>query len=185
MTCGKCSAIPTMINAMNSLKESLLKCPHLAKSMDILQSGLACFSLYMPQNINWGVLPPIRAFTQRMINTPCFLPMSLFVGLTPTLNLPRGNGSRSCPTWRVEIKSPSNTMAELHRKAAIYLRHGAQLVWIVMPDTQSVEVCRLGGGWRHAKRSHLQARQPLRRRRPARLCIALGKALRLNRNKAR
>ncbi len=48
------------------------------------------------------------------------------------------------PDLAVEIKSPSNTMAELHRKAAIYLRHGAQLVWIVMPDTQSVEVCRLG-----------------------------------------
>ena len=48
------------------------------------------------------------------------------------------------PDLAVEIKSPSNTIAELHRKAAIYLRHGAQLVWIVMPDAQSVEVCRLG-----------------------------------------
>ncbi len=48
------------------------------------------------------------------------------------------------PDLAVEIKSPSNTMAELHRKASIYLKHGAQLVWIVMPDAQSVEVCRLG-----------------------------------------
>ncbi len=48
------------------------------------------------------------------------------------------------PDLAVEIKSPSNTIAELHRKAGIYLRHGAQLVWIVMPDAQSVEVCRLG-----------------------------------------
>ncbi len=47
------------------------------------------------------------------------------------------------PDLAVEIKSPSNTMAELRRKAAIYLRHGARLVWIVMPDVQSVEVCRL------------------------------------------
>ncbi len=48
------------------------------------------------------------------------------------------------PDLAVEIKSPSNTMAELHRKATLYLKHGAQLVWIVMPDAQSVEVCRLG-----------------------------------------
>ncbi len=47
------------------------------------------------------------------------------------------------PDLAVEIKSPSNTIAELRRKAGIYLRHGAQLVWIVMPDAQSVEVCRL------------------------------------------
>ena len=47
------------------------------------------------------------------------------------------------PDLAVEIKSPSNTMAELHRKAAIYLQHGAQLVWIVMPDAKSVEVYRL------------------------------------------
>ncbi len=47
------------------------------------------------------------------------------------------------PDLAVEIKSPSNTIAELRRKAAIYLRHGAQLIWIVMPDTQSIEVCRL------------------------------------------
>ena len=47
------------------------------------------------------------------------------------------------PDLAVEIKSPSNTMAELRRKAAIYLQHGAQLVWIVMPDAKSVEVCRL------------------------------------------
>ena len=48
------------------------------------------------------------------------------------------------PDLAVEIKSPSNTLAELRRKAAIYLRHGAQLVWIVLPDTESVEIHRLG-----------------------------------------
>ena len=47
------------------------------------------------------------------------------------------------PDLAVEIKSPSNTLAELRRKAAIYLRHGTQLVWIVLPGSKSVEVCRL------------------------------------------
>lgn len=47
------------------------------------------------------------------------------------------------PDLAVEIKSPSNTLAELRQKAAIYLWRETQLVWIVIPDKQSVEVCRL------------------------------------------
>jgi len=47
------------------------------------------------------------------------------------------------PDIAVEVQSPSNTLAELRRKAAIYLEHGTQLVWIVIPDRKGVEVCRL------------------------------------------
>ena len=47
------------------------------------------------------------------------------------------------PDIAVEVKSPSNTLAELRQKAAIYLQHGTQLVWIVMSDKKGVEVCRL------------------------------------------
>ncbi len=48
------------------------------------------------------------------------------------------------PDLAVEIKSPSNSRAELRRKAAIYLRNGSQLVWLVLPERKAVEVCRLG-----------------------------------------
>ena len=34
-------------------------------------------------------------------------------------------------------------MAQVRRKAAIYLSHGTQLVWIVIPDRKGIEVCRL------------------------------------------
>ncbi len=47
------------------------------------------------------------------------------------------------PDIAVEIKSPNDSMAKMRRKAEIYLRHGAGLVWIVIPDKQAVEVCRL------------------------------------------
>ncbi len=47
------------------------------------------------------------------------------------------------PDLAVEIKSPSNTIAELRRKAAIYLEHGSRLVWIIVPNTKSAEVHRL------------------------------------------
>ena len=48
------------------------------------------------------------------------------------------------PDLAVEIKSPSNSMAELRRKALIYLDNGAQLVWLINPMQRIVEVCRLG-----------------------------------------
>ncbi len=47
------------------------------------------------------------------------------------------------PELAVEIKSPSNTMAELREKAQRYFRLGSKLVWIILPDAQSVEVCRM------------------------------------------
>ena len=47
------------------------------------------------------------------------------------------------PDIAVEIRSPSNTLAELRSKARLYLELGTTLVWLVLPDDQSVEVCRL------------------------------------------
>ena len=38
------------------------------------------------------------------------------------------------PDLAVEIVSPSNTMPQIRRKAAIYLNHGTKLVWIVIPS---------------------------------------------------
>ena len=56
---------------------------------------------------------------------------------------PQKKWAPTMPDLAVEIKSPSNTLAELREKAAIYLRRETQLVWIVIPDRKGVEVCRL------------------------------------------
>ena len=50
------------------------------------------------------------------------------------------------PDLAVEIVSPSNSVKALRRKATIYLQNGTQLVWIVMPGKNSVEVCRMKDG---------------------------------------
>ena len=47
------------------------------------------------------------------------------------------------PDLAVEIASPSNTAAGLRQKAEVYLRNGAELVWILYPAQQSAEICRL------------------------------------------
>ena len=48
------------------------------------------------------------------------------------------------PDLAVEIQSPSNTYAELRRKAAAYLANGTELVWLVLPERAGVEVWRAG-----------------------------------------
>ena len=48
------------------------------------------------------------------------------------------------PDLAVEILSPSNSLIDMRRKATVYLQNGAQIVWIVRPADNCVEVCRLG-----------------------------------------
>jgi len=49
------------------------------------------------------------------------------------------------PDIAVEIISPSNTQEEISTKTALYLRHGAQIVWAVYPKSQLVYVYRADG----------------------------------------
>lgn len=51
---------------------------------------------------------------------------------------------REAPRVAVEICSDSNTWRELRAKAARYLQHGTQMVWLVDTDARSVEIHRPG-----------------------------------------
>ena len=46
------------------------------------------------------------------------------------------------PDLVVEIRSPSDTRREVHDKARMWLSHGVRLVWVVHPDTRTVDVHR-------------------------------------------
>ena len=50
------------------------------------------------------------------------------------------------PDLAVEVLSPSNTLADVRRKAEVYLLNGSSVVWVVQPEQQVVEVCRLIDG---------------------------------------
>ena len=47
---------------------------------------------------------------------------------------------REAPLVSVEIRSESNTRSELRTKARRYLEQGTQMVWLVYPETRSVEL---------------------------------------------
>ncbi len=51
---------------------------------------------------------------------------------------------REAPLLAVEIRSESNPRRELRAKAARYLERGTQMVWLVYPETRSLELCRAG-----------------------------------------
>jgi len=45
------------------------------------------------------------------------------------------------PDLAVEVQSPSQSRREMREKADYYLRNGSKLVWIIYPDTRTVEIC--------------------------------------------
>ncbi len=44
------------------------------------------------------------------------------------------------PDLAVEIKSPNDSYIPLREKALYYLKHGARLMWLIVPEKQVVEV---------------------------------------------
>ena len=48
------------------------------------------------------------------------------------------------PDLVVEVVSPNNTLVEVNDKALMWLSYGVRLVWVIHPDTRTVDVYRSG-----------------------------------------
>ena len=59
---------------------------------------------------------------------------------------PIGCRAGSFPDLAIEILSPANTVREMERKRQDYFAGGARLIWIVHPDTRTVDVYLPGQG---------------------------------------
>lgn len=49
-----------------------------------------------------------------------------------------------CPDFVVELQSPSDTLADLKAKLSEYMDNGAQLGWLLVPETKDVYIYRSG-----------------------------------------
>lgn len=49
-----------------------------------------------------------------------------------------------CPNFAIEVKSPSNDLAELHSKCLTYVQCGAEEAWLIDPDRKTVWVYKAG-----------------------------------------
>jgi Uma2 family endonuclease len=50
-----------------------------------------------------------------------------------------------CPDFLIEVKSDSDRLKTLQNKMREYLEQGAQLGWLIVPGTKTVEIYRAGG----------------------------------------
>jgi len=70
------------------------------------------------------------------------------VGPLPNYRLPdvtfwapgRPSGDNSLPTLAVEVRSPSQTMAELREKCRYFRANGVDACWLIDPDARSAEI---------------------------------------------
>ncbi|MFY8001301.1 MAG: Uma2 family endonuclease [Candidatus Kapaibacteriota bacterium] len=49
------------------------------------------------------------------------------------------------PLFTIEILSPGQGLTSLFDKAALYLQNGVEEAWILIPEIQSITVCKPGG----------------------------------------
>lgn len=56
------------------------------------------------------------------------------------LNFPLPPLISFAPDLAIEVISPSNTITEMNQKIEDYLAYGTKIVWIIYPDTQTVDV---------------------------------------------
>ncbi len=53
--------------------------------------------------------------------------------------------AETVPDLVVEVASPSDSRREVHDKAHMWINHGVRLVWVVHPETRTIDVYRPGG----------------------------------------
>ena len=71
------------------------------------------------------------------------------IAFTSVERLPLGGAlsgyAEAVPDLVVEVASPNDSRREVHDKAHMWLNHGVRLVWVVQPETRTVDVYRPGG----------------------------------------
>ena len=72
------------------------------------------------------------------------LPDVAFEGLPRGAQPSRSTYAPYMPDLAVEIISPTQSWAKTRRKARRYLRHGAALVWLIDPASETAEIWRRG-----------------------------------------
>lgn len=94
-----------------------------AANLGQVSSNVAC---HPPSERNRALNPAVAFFSQEVTLAPYFERSHLTV----------------MPDLAVEVISPSQSWAQVRRKAERYLRHGTALVWLIDPRAKRAEVWR-------------------------------------------
>ncbi len=80
------------------------------------------------------------------------MPDASYISATRVKTFPARGWLDIPPDLAVEVVSPTDLAANVQKKALDYIRAGVPLVWVVFPDTRTVEVFRTSGSSRELLR---------------------------------
>ena len=109
----------------------------------VMRLGAALFNFVEPRQLGTLVASDSGVWLERNPDTVREPDIAFFSAETMPVNSRITGYAEVAPDLVVEIASPSNSRREVHDKAHMWLSHGVRLVWVVHPETRTVDVCRL------------------------------------------
>ena len=73
------------------------------------------------------------------------MPDASYVSRRRLPHLPERGWSDAPPEFAAEVVSPTDTFSDTEEKARDYIRAGVDLVWVIVPSTESVHIWRKDG----------------------------------------
>ncbi len=110
-----------------------------------MRLGAALFNFAEPRRLRTLVASDAGVWSERDPDTVRVSDIAFFSAATMPASTRETGYAEVTPALVVEIASPSNGRREVHDKALMWLSHEVRLVWVVHPETRTVDVYRAGG----------------------------------------
>ncbi|MDE2932268.1 MAG: Uma2 family endonuclease [Chloroflexota bacterium] len=108
----------------------------------VMRLGAALFNVVEPGQLGTLVASDSGVWLERDPDTVREPDIAFFPAEKMPLNARITGYAEVAPDLVVEVASPSDSRREVHDKAHMWLNHGVRLVWVVQPETRTVDVYR-------------------------------------------
>ena len=106
----------------------------------VMNLGVELGNFIKPRRLGWLVASDSGVWLERDPDTVREPDIAFTSAERSPLNVRLTGYAEVVPDLVVEIVSPTDSRREVHDKAQMWLRHGVRLVWVVHPDTRTVDV---------------------------------------------
>ena len=111
----------------------------------VMRLGAALFNIVEPRQLGTLVASDSGVWLERDPDTVREPDIAFFSAETMPLSARITGYADVAPDLVVEVASPGDSRREVHDKAHMWINHGVRLVWVVQPETRTVDVYRPGG----------------------------------------
>ena len=105
-----------------------------------MRLGAALFNAVEPRQLGTLVASDSGVWLERDPDTVREPDIAFFSAEKMPLNARITGYAEVAPDLVVEVASPSDSRREVHDKAHMWLNHGVRLVWVVHPETRTIDV---------------------------------------------